>query len=92
MTKPTGTSIFKKISRTVNGKTQDFSDLDYLELLGLTILKEEEEHNQINPRVPYHNNKYDMEVVTVAKCVANARKDGYKDKELNNYLESCLLY
>lgn len=68
-----------------------YSDVDMLELMGLRIMEDEEKQAQRTPNVPYIPKGYDPNLVTLAKEVAQARKEGMDETDISAHVRNVII-
>lgn len=66
-----------------------YSDVDMLELMGQTIMDEERKQSEINPTLAYIP-KYDPNLVTLAKEVAQARAEGVDESTIRQHVQNVM--
>lgn len=68
----------------------NFSDVEYLELLGRKAIEMDKANN--NPRIPTDYGNFDRETVNLAKEVVKGIDNGFSKEELQKYICNCVDY
>lgn len=80
-----GVLNYKKLKHK-NG--DEFTDLDYFELIGRKAIEMDEQNP--NPRIPTNYGELDRNVVEVAKQVVKALDDGMNKNDVAQFISNCI--